>query len=209
MRELTTTLIYVYRADEVVARRSWEIHLIQCPRRWHCTTLGLYVARLLQQWPSADVWKADGLKHYVDWAVKEDFGVMDVNIPKLITGVHVSDGYSDEDKAGRSIAMNELAVYLWENYIEYVYLTANNISTANHVPAATRPRRFTSLVLAPPTQALSISSIAAVSGNPCSLLFVQAGTQRLIQCLLIRKRFHPTRLRHDQLHIRRSPRSCI
>jgi histone deacetylase 6 len=66
----------------------------------------------------ADGWKADGIKHYVDWAAKEGFGIMDVNIPKFITAFDGDGDYSNEDKAGRSKAMNELAVYLWENYIE-------------------------------------------------------------------------------------------
>lgn len=59
------------------------------------------------------------MKHYVDWAAKEGFGVIDVNIPRVITGIHVDGGYADENKSSRNKAMNELAIYLWENYIEY------------------------------------------------------------------------------------------
>lgn len=34
----------------------------------------------------ADLRKADGLKHYVDWAAKQGFGVIDVNVPKNLVG---------------------------------------------------------------------------------------------------------------------------
>ena len=34
--------------------------------------------------------KADGLKHYIDWATKQGFGIIDVNIPKYLPDVDVS-----------------------------------------------------------------------------------------------------------------------
>ena len=37
----------------------------------------------------ADSKKAYGLKHYVDWAVKQGYGVIDVNLPKRLPGVEV------------------------------------------------------------------------------------------------------------------------
>ena len=37
----------------------------------------------------ADWCKADGLKHYVDWAVKQGYAVIDVNIPKHLRGIDV------------------------------------------------------------------------------------------------------------------------
>ena len=36
-----------------------------------------------------DSWKANGLKHYVDWAATEGFGVIDINIPKHLAGGEV------------------------------------------------------------------------------------------------------------------------
>jgi len=39
--------------------------------------------------PFADLRKADGLKHYVDWAANQGFGVIDVNIPKYLAGIDV------------------------------------------------------------------------------------------------------------------------
>lgn len=38
----------------------------------------------------ADPLKADVLKNYIGWAVKQKFGVIDVNIPKHLTGIDVS-----------------------------------------------------------------------------------------------------------------------
>lgn len=62
-----------------------------------------------------NTWLADGLKHYVDWAARQGFGVIDVNIPKDLTDVDT------EPPDDRTISMSEpeeLAVYLWENYID-------------------------------------------------------------------------------------------
>ena len=39
--------------------------------------------------PVADDGKADGLKHYVDWAAAQGFGVIDVNIPKNLIAIEV------------------------------------------------------------------------------------------------------------------------
>lgn len=38
---------------------------------------------------NADSSKADGLKHYVDWAVKQGFAVIDANVPKHLSDVDV------------------------------------------------------------------------------------------------------------------------
>jgi len=79
--------------------------------------------------------KADGIKHYVDWAVKKGFAIIDANIPKHLTGLEASipfredlpfvlmssqddGGYMDEDINDRIVAANQLATYLWDNYIE-------------------------------------------------------------------------------------------
>ena len=38
----------------------------------------------------ANVLKADVLKQYIAWGVRQGFGVIDVNIPKFLTGIDVS-----------------------------------------------------------------------------------------------------------------------
>lgn len=93
---------------------------------------------------------------------------MDVNMPKVVTGIHASNGYADEDRAGRSRAMNELAVYLWENYIEYAYYSARpKLPRLNLILAVTMLRKSILLGLAPHTQVLSVSCKAAV----CRILY--------------------------------------
>lgn len=37
----------------------------------------------------ADFRKADELKQYVDWAVNHGLGIIDVNLPKHLTGIDV------------------------------------------------------------------------------------------------------------------------
>ena len=76
----------------------------------HNTWLVRY--KTLFQLPFADLRKADGLKHYVDWAVKQGYAVIDVNIPKHLPGVDV-----------------------WFNHAPIDYLSADSSS---RLPMATR-----------------------------------------------------------------------
>lgn len=64
--------------------------------------------------------KADEVKDYVKWAVDHSFGVIDVNIPELITtdiGEQPSSYLKPNNEEAQKQA-EKLAVYLWENYIE-------------------------------------------------------------------------------------------
>ncbi|KAJ5146545.1 Histone deacetylase superfamily [Penicillium bovifimosum] len=71
-----------------------------------------------------DVWVADALKEYVKWAAKKGYAVIDVNIPKHATREGAADQFKsvseDED---RSAATEELAGYLWDNYIDAHHAT--------------------------------------------------------------------------------------
>lgn len=70
--------------------------------------------------------KTDVAKTYVEWAVSNDFAVIDVNIPSHITPEVDTDGYVEADPVElRAASTRELAVYLWDNYIE--------ISDASHI----------------------------------------------------------------------------
>ncbi|KAL1973489.1 hypothetical protein VTN31DRAFT_6124 [Thermomyces dupontii] len=62
-------------------------------------------------------WLADIVKDYIAWAVGRGYGVIDVNIPKHITAQDGIGKYEDEDD-NRPHATEELASYLWDNYIE-------------------------------------------------------------------------------------------
>ncbi|GAB1210101.1 hypothetical protein APSETT445_008891 [Aspergillus pseudonomiae] len=59
---------------------------------------------------------ADSMKDYIGWAVGKGYAVMDVNIPKHVT-IEPSGKYEDEEE-NRPTATEELAAYLWDNYIE-------------------------------------------------------------------------------------------
>lgn len=77
--------------------------------------------------------KADVMKDYVQWAIGQGYAVIDVNIPKHVTTEPVSivqcrcfsvltigktpSKFEDEDE-NRPTATEELAGYLWDNYIE-------------------------------------------------------------------------------------------
>ncbi|GAB1192418.1 hypothetical protein APSETT444_001609 [Aspergillus pseudonomiae] len=61
-------------------------------------------------------WLADSMKDYIGWAVGKGYAVMDVNIPKHVT-IEPSGKYEDEEE-NRPTATEELAAYLWDNYIE-------------------------------------------------------------------------------------------
>lgn len=66
-----------------------------------------------------NTWLADGLKYYIDWAAKKGYAVMDVNIPKYLTGIDDDDGFfRREDVSERVVAAEKLLIYIWENYIE-------------------------------------------------------------------------------------------
>ncbi|KAL2366192.1 hypothetical protein RJZ56_000840 [Blastomyces dermatitidis] len=62
-------------------------------------------------------WLADSVKDYVEWAMQNNFGVIDVNIPKHITLSAKSADYQDDHRARMQMG-DQLATYLWENYIE-------------------------------------------------------------------------------------------
>ncbi|OJJ56588.1 hypothetical protein ASPSYDRAFT_134468 [Aspergillus sydowii CBS 593.65] len=62
-------------------------------------------------------WLADVMKDYVQWAVGKGYGVIDVNIPKHVTTEPAPNRFEDEDE-NRPTATEELAGYLWDNYIE-------------------------------------------------------------------------------------------
>ena len=55
----------------------------------NCTILGWYVEPLSPQYTTADLLKADGLKHYLEWAVENGLAVIDANVPKYLTGFDV------------------------------------------------------------------------------------------------------------------------
>ncbi|CAG8287133.1 unnamed protein product [Penicillium salamii] len=64
-----------------------------------------------------NVWLADSLKGYIKWICDKGYGVIDVNIPKHVTRESTFGRYEGEDD-DRPTATEELAAYLWDNYID-------------------------------------------------------------------------------------------
>ena len=75
--------------------------------------------------------KADVVKDYIEWAIEKGFGVIDVNIPTHTTDKNSSrpSQYEEEDQ-NRVKETEELAGYLWENYIELVICISIYLPTA-------------------------------------------------------------------------------
>ncbi|KAI9814010.1 MAG: Polyamine deacetylase hdac10 [Pycnora praestabilis] len=65
-----------------------------------------------------NTWLTDVLKDYIGWAVSQGYAVIDVNIPKHVTDLEDPEGYVETDRPRRITMTEELATYLWENYIE-------------------------------------------------------------------------------------------
>ncbi|KAF2200256.1 Arginase/deacetylase [Delitschia confertaspora ATCC 74209] len=66
-----------------------------------------------------NTWVTDITKTYIDWAVKNGFQVIDVNIPKYVTKQEDDGQYVEvDDHDTRASQSRELATYIWENYIE-------------------------------------------------------------------------------------------
>jgi hypothetical protein len=47
----------------------------------------------------ADISEADALKHYIAWAVKQGYGVLDINVPKFLTGISVRSTWFSFDES--------------------------------------------------------------------------------------------------------------
>ncbi|KAI5457268.1 hypothetical protein BGZ63DRAFT_364672 [Mariannaea sp. PMI_226] len=66
-----------------------------------------------------NAWVVDGVTEYIDWAVSQNFGVMDINVPAYITHEEDTDAYipiSSEKVLQEQL--QSLTCYLWDNYIQ-------------------------------------------------------------------------------------------
>ncbi|KAF3032753.1 Histone deacetylase hda1 [Didymella heteroderae] len=70
-----------------------------------------------------NTWLTDVTKSYIDWAIENDFSVIDVNVPKFVAveseevGSNLGFTKADDQKV-RADRTREIANYLWTNYIE-------------------------------------------------------------------------------------------
>ncbi|KAJ4990594.1 histone deacetylase [Stagonosporopsis vannaccii] len=69
-----------------------------------------------------NAWLTDVTKSYVDWAITNEFSVIDVNVPQVValeTEEQSDLGFTKaDDQRARSERTREMASYLWTNYIE-------------------------------------------------------------------------------------------
>ncbi|KAJ5626517.1 histone deacetylase [Penicillium herquei] len=72
---------------------------------------------MTNQLDAHNCWVADSVMEYVQFFVGKGYSVIDVNIPKHITQENNINKYEDDDEK-RPQATEELAAYLWDNYIE-------------------------------------------------------------------------------------------
>ncbi|KAI9890989.1 MAG: Histone deacetylase hda1 [Vezdaea aestivalis] len=66
---------------------------------------------------SQNTWVADITRNYVQRAVEQGYGVIDVNIPRAYTDLLKRESRIPSYRSAESLN-EELAIYLWENYIE-------------------------------------------------------------------------------------------
>ncbi|KAF2772243.1 Arginase/deacetylase [Teratosphaeria nubilosa] len=84
-----------------------------------------------------NTWVTDIVKTYVDWAVKNKFAVIDVNLPKDVSADDSDDTddnkYQETDSIEfRTREATQVLTYLWDNYIEpvdrsHIFLMGTNI----------------------------------------------------------------------------------
>ena len=57
----------------------------------------------------ANLHKADGLKHYVDWAAEHGLGIIDANVPKYLTGSDVCAVFLERKCASDTCCRRKMA----------------------------------------------------------------------------------------------------
>ncbi|KUI62184.1 Histone deacetylase clr3 [Cytospora mali] len=64
----------------------------------------------------SNAWVVDGVTRYIDWAASKNFGIMDVNIPRIPEGTSPYNTELNEKQLEAQI--QELVCYLWDNYLQ-------------------------------------------------------------------------------------------
>ncbi|KAF5011475.1 hypothetical protein FDECE_2394 [Fusarium decemcellulare] len=66
-----------------------------------------------------NAWVVEGVTEYIDWAIGQKFGVMDINIPAYVTHEEDSDAYiaGFKEKALQE-QIQTLVCYIWDNYLQ-------------------------------------------------------------------------------------------
>ncbi|KAI9763002.1 MAG: Histone deacetylase hda1 [Chaenotheca gracillima] len=72
-----------------------------------------------------NTWLDDAVQSYIQWAIEQGYGVIDINIPKRLSELDEVDPVLEGEDPPSVRAMHELMVYVWENYVQ--------VSDADHV----------------------------------------------------------------------------
>lgn len=120
---------------------------------------------------SHNSWVVDGVTDYIDWSVKQGFGIMDVNVPAYLAQDDDTDPFtprSSEKELQEQI--KSLVGYLWDNYIqlfktkEIVLMGVGNaylgvkVLLVSRGKSHSRPLLFSFVSLFRPTMALLTAS---------------------------------------------------
>lgn len=63
--------------------------------------------------------QGDDLMPYIDWAIENGFGVVDVNIPQHLTSPKDEEAYIPRpQEPAKEQQSKELLCYLWDNYLQ-------------------------------------------------------------------------------------------
>ncbi|KAL1862883.1 hypothetical protein VTK73DRAFT_6584 [Phialemonium thermophilum] len=74
-----------------------------------------------------NAWVNDGVIQYIDWAIGQRFGVIDVNVPQYITRPEDTEPFIPKsDERMFQAQIQELMCYLWDNYLQ-LYEAADDI----------------------------------------------------------------------------------
>ncbi|KAG5928293.1 hypothetical protein E4U53_002711 [Claviceps sorghi] len=66
-----------------------------------------------------NAWVVDGVTQYIDWAVSQKFGVMDINIPAYVAREEDMNSYIPSSReSALQEQIQQLACYLWDNFLQ-------------------------------------------------------------------------------------------
>ncbi|KAM4066934.1 arb2 domain-containing protein [Hirsutella rhossiliensis] len=66
-----------------------------------------------------NAWVVDGVTQYIDWAIGQKFGVMDINVPAYVTHEEDTDAYIPGFKERKlQDQIQQLVCYVWDNFLQ-------------------------------------------------------------------------------------------
>ncbi|KAK4171349.1 putative histone deacetylase A [Triangularia setosa] len=66
-----------------------------------------------------NAWVSDGVTKYIEWAINNEFGVIDINVPHYITRTDDTEHFTPRmDEKTLQVHLQELMCYIWDNYLQ-------------------------------------------------------------------------------------------